>query len=116
MPTFPLTPVNLPSRRLSGAFAEGLQLPGGSCVEGPPLSVGALPTSVRPPTIMFSIPVPRTSFLDSRFRLRGRVNRLLERGQSVSDTQLDPVAHIGRPGAPLTARPEVSDADRNREA
>lgn len=64
---------------------------------------------------MFSIPVPRTSFLDSRFRLRGRVNRLLERGQSVSDSQLDPVAHVGRPGGPLTARPPVTDADRDRD-
>jgi len=60
---------------------------------------------------MFSLPVPRTSFLDSRLRLRGRVNRLLVHNQSVSDTQLDP-AHVGRPGAPLTARPEATDRDR----
>ncbi|MEO0556841.1 MAG: hypothetical protein AAF170_01525 [Bacteroidota bacterium] len=65
---------------------------------------------------MFSLPVPRTSFLDSRLRLRGRVNRLLERGQDVSDSQLDPVAHIGRPGAPLMARPETQDAARDRAA
>ena len=43
-------------------------------------------------------PVTRTSFLDSRFRLRNRVGRLLEAGHSVSDAQLDPVAHVGRPG------------------
>ena len=61
---------------------------------------------------MFSLPLPRTSFLDSRIRLRGRVNRLLEHGMSVSDSQLDPVAHVGRPGTPLTARPETTDRDR----
>ncbi|MGB3544445.1 hypothetical protein [Rubrivirga sp.] len=43
-------------------------------------------------------PVTRTSFLDSRFRLRNRANRLLEAGHSVNDSQLDPVAHVGRPG------------------
>ena len=31
---------------------------------------------------------------------------------SVSDSQLDPVAHVGRPGTPLTARPETTDRDR----
>ena len=39
------------------------------------------------------------SFLDSRFRLRGRVNRLLTSGHTVTDRQLDPVAHVGQPGA-----------------
>lgn len=43
-------------------------------------------------------PVTRTSFLDSRFRLRNRANRLLEAGHSVNDAQLDPIAHVGRPG------------------
>ena len=54
---------------------------------------------------MFSVPIPRTSFLDSRLRLRGRTNRLLGRGLSVSDTQLDPVAHVGRPGVSHEPRP-----------
>lgn len=48
-------------------------------------------------------PLSRTSFLDSRFRLRNRANRLLSNGMSVSDTQLDPVAHVGRPGGPTAA-------------
>ena len=48
---------------------------------------------------MFSrLPIPRTSFLDSRLRLRGRVDRLIANGMSTSDTQLDPVAHVGKPG------------------
>ncbi len=55
---------------------------------------------------MFSLPVTRTSFLDSRFRLRGRVNRLLTNGHTVTDRQLDPVAHVGQPGA--AAKPERS--------
>ncbi|MEM1117543.1 MAG: hypothetical protein AAF845_01430 [Bacteroidota bacterium] len=58
-------------------------------------------------------PVTRTSFLDSRLRLRNRTNRLIERGMSVSDHQLDP-AHIGRPGVSTSAidreanRPEAA--------
>lgn len=59
------------------------------------------------------LPIPRTSFLDSRLRLRGRVNRLLERNMSTSDTQLDPVAHVGRPGGPLTS---TDERDRQPEA
>ena len=55
---------------------------------------------------MFSTPIPRTSFLDSRFRLRGRTNRLLERGLPVTDTQLNPVAHVGRPGVSAAPRPD----------
>lgn len=51
------------------------------------------------------LPIPRTSFLDSRLRLRGRVNRLLERDMSTSDTQLDPVAHVGKPGQSTAAPP-----------
>ncbi len=102
-------------RRLCGAFVRALQLPAVGFVEG---SI-TLSRSIRlysSPPIMFSLPVPRTSFLDSRFRLRGRVNRLLAHGQSVSDNQLDSVAHVGRPGAPLTARPATNDADRDRIA
>ena len=62
---------------------------------------------------MISLPIPRTSFLDSRFRLRGRVNRLVGQGLSASDAQLDPVAHVGRPGAPAappdrSPKPEVA--------
>jgi hypothetical protein len=53
---------------------------------------------------MFSVPIPRTSFLDSRLRLRGRVSRLVPRGLSASDAQLDPVAHVGRPGTPPAPR------------
>lgn len=55
--------------------------------------------------LMINIPRPltRTSFLDSRFRLRSRTNRLIERGMSANDTQLDPVAHVGRPGASTSA-------------
>ena len=49
---------------------------------------------------MVSLPITRTSFLDSRLRLRGRTNRLLAKGLPVHDAQLDPVAHVGRPGAP----------------
>ena len=51
---------------------------------------------------MVNLPRPftRTSFLDSRFRLRNRANRLIQHGMSATDTQLDPVAHVGRPGAP----------------
>ena len=59
---------------------------------------------------MFSLPSTRTSFLDSRLRLRGRVNRLLVRGHSVSDSQLDPVAHVGRPGT------SAAPPDRTRES
>ena len=55
-------------------------------------------------------PFPRTSFLDSRFRLRNRANRLLAHGHTVDVNQLDPVAHVGRPGGPAPARP----ADRER--
>ena len=62
---------------------------------------------------MFSTPVPRTSFLDSRLRLRGRVNRLLERGMAVSDNQLAHVGRLTRPDAPLTSQPETR---RDREA
>ena len=58
-------------------------------------------------------PMPRTSFLDSRFRLRNRANRLLTDGQSVSDTQLDPVAHVGQPGGPTSA---TTDRDRQTGA
>ena len=59
---------------------------------------------------MFSLPITRTSFLDSRFRLRNRANRLIASGHVVDDRQLDPVAHVGQPGAaadphaPSTAR------------
>lgn len=49
------------------------------------------------------LPIPRTSFLDSRLRLRGRINRLLERDLSISDAQLDPVAHVGKPGQSTSA-------------
>ena len=56
-------------------------------------------------------PLTRTSFLDSRFRLRNRANRLLTSGASVSDAQLDPVAHVGRPGGPTTPQPR-DRADR----
>ena len=61
---------------------------------------------------MISLPIPRTSFLDSRLRLRGRVNRLLVNGQPVTDSQLDPVAHVGRPGASdaSQAKPERAQA------
>ena len=65
---------------------------------------------------MISIPRPisRTSFLDSRFRLRNRANRLLAHGHSVSDAQLDPVAHVGRPGGPTQAA--SADRDRSTDA
>lgn len=59
---------------------------------------------------MFALPMTRTSFLDSRFRLRGRVNRLIGHGLPTSDRQLDPVAHVGRPGAPATPREEREQA------
>ena len=59
---------------------------------------------------MFSLPSTRTSFLDSRLRLRGRVNRLLVRGLPVNDSQLDPVAHVGRPGA------SAATPDRSRDS
>lgn len=60
---------------------------------------------------MISIPRPqtRTSFLDSRLRLRSRTNRLLVDGYSVSDRQLDP-AHIGRPGEPVQPDRDRPDA------
>lgn len=56
-------------------------------------------------------PLSRTSFLDSRFRLRSRASRLLAQGRSVNDAQLDPVAHVGRPGsaAPAPARNGQND-------
>ena len=57
-------------------------------------------------------PMSRTSFLDSRFRLRNRANRLIAHGMSVSDAQLDPVAHVGRPGGPTSA---TADRDRQQE-
>lgn len=64
---------------------------------------------------MISLPVTRTSFLDSRFRLRGRVNRLLNKGLPVNDAQLDPVAHVGRPGVPLAQmRPHGFRTDETR--
>ena len=57
--------------------------------------------------IRISRPFPRTSFLDSRFRLRNRANRLLAHGHTVDVTRLDPVAHVGRPGGPTsTHRPD----------
>lgn len=55
---------------------------------------------------MISLPIPRTSFLDSRLRLRGRTNRLLSKGLPVNDAQLDPVAHVGRPGVAALANRE----------
>jgi hypothetical protein len=58
---------------------------------------------------MVSLPIPRTSFLDSRLRLRGRTNRLLAKGLPVNDAQLDPVAHVGRPGAAPTPNREQDD-------
>ncbi|MEM0961753.1 MAG: hypothetical protein AAGK21_04315 [Bacteroidota bacterium] len=53
----------------------------------------------------------RTSFLDSRIRLRNRANRLLANGMSVSDNQLNAVAHVGRPGGPTS----VDTTDRDRQ-
>lgn len=61
---------------------------------------------------MFSTPLPRTSFLDSRLRTRGRQNRLIERGMTAHDSHLGVAAE--RPIAPLQARPEA-DAARQRE-
>ena len=58
-------------------------------------------------------PLTRTSFLDSRFRLRSRTNRLIQNGMPVSDAQLDPVAHVGRPGGPTQS---TTDRDRNLDA
>ena len=57
------------------------------------------------------LPISRTSFLDSRFRLRNRTGRLLERGLSVSDSQLNPVAHVGRPGV---SQARTVDPKQNR--
>lgn len=59
---------------------------------------------------MFALPMTRTSFLDSRFRLRNRVNRLLDHGLPTTDRQLDPVAHVGRPGTSGAAREEQERA------
>ncbi|MEM1054997.1 MAG: hypothetical protein AAGI52_05685 [Bacteroidota bacterium] len=59
------------------------------------------------------LPIPRTSFLDSRLRLRGRVNRLAERSLNTSDAQLDPIAHVGKPGGPLTAAEPRERSDQS---
>ena len=56
---------------------------------------------------MLSFPIPRTSFLDSRLRQRGRVTRLVQRGLPATEAQ---VPHFARPGdaappAPREAEP-----------
>ena len=63
---------------------------------------------------MFSTPLPRTSFLDSRLRTRGRQNRLIERGMNATDSHLGVPAD--RPTAPLQARPETDDARQRQTA
>ena len=62
---------------------------------------------------MFSTPLPRTSFLDSRLRTRGRQNRLIERGMTAPDSHL---GNSDRPTAPLQARPETGAARQHQTA